>query len=537
MGVAAFNVALALWLIHVSPTRAAFTAVANTAYAAGPLLAVLCCLPAIVRAWRARREVSAAARRRLAAAAALLTGVLCFAVGQSIWTVYENVLHRRTPFPSPADAFFIAAYLFMAAGILLLPSRAAPLLARGRLLMDAVTAMAAILTFSWYFVLAPQVAASTDSAFATALGLLYPVMDLVLLFCLLMIVGGRVRGGVGRGATVALAGGFVGVVVIDTAFLVGVMHGTYATGGIVDLGWPVGYMLIALAARHLLIPPAAGRRATPDTATDPANAAPADGRTSWFVALLPYALMPPTLALVGAIYHEGGHDLRSLGSYALAIALFVLVLVRQLLVLSENEVLCRQLRQLNASLEQSNAQLRALATTDAMTRLANHRAMQDRLREEVARSRRTAQPFALLLIDVDHFKSLNDQFGHPAGDAVLRQVAEMIRDGVRTGDLPARYGGEEFAVVCPLATAERVVTLAERLRAAIAAHAFGPRAVTVSIGVSGTDVVGLDVDGLIRSADQALYASKHDGRNRVTVAAAARVEQVALCPSQLAVAG
>jgi diguanylate cyclase (GGDEF)-like protein len=170
-------------------------------------------------------------------------------------------------------------------------------------------------------------------------------------------------------------------------------------------------------------------------------------------------------------------------------------------------------------LEQANAKLEALATTDGMTGLLNHRAFQERLREELARRTRSQKPLALMLLDVDHFKQYNDSFGHPAGDETLRLVAELLRTQTRATDFPARYGGEEFVIILTdtdLATAQE---LAERLRLCICAHPFPHRQTTVSIGLSSTEKGFMEAEALIASADAALYNAKRSGRNQsVTVA-------------------
>lgn len=174
-------------------------------------------------------------------------------------------------------------------------------------------------------------------------------------------------------------------------------------------------------------------------------------------------------------------------------------------------------------IEKDRAAIRELAIRDGLTGLLNRREFLERLREELLRSRRYAHPCALLLLDIDRFKAINDTWGHPAGDEVLRAVAARIRDSVRPTDKVARYGGEEFAVLLPETALEAAVMLAERLRAAIAAcavavapgHTLTP---TASIGVAAfPEDAGTD-EALIELADRALYAAKQGGRDRVAAA-------------------
>ena len=183
------------------------------------------------------------------------------------------------------------------------------------------------------------------------------------------------------------------------------------------------------------------------------------------------------------------------------------------------------------------AQIEDQATKDGLTGLANHRHFYDRLAEELERARRTRQPVTLLMLDIDDFKHLNDTFGHPAGDEVLRTIGRLLQAELRKGgDLAARYGGEEFCVILPGVGAARPVdgagepagatggaALAERLRRSIASFPFAlgaagaPVHVTVSIGVAWWPNGAEDLDELVGRADAALYAAKRAGKDRVEV--------------------
>lgn len=160
------------------------------------------------------------------------------------------------------------------------------------------------------------------------------------------------------------------------------------------------------------------------------------------------------------------------------------------------------------------------ATTDGLTGLNNHRVFIEQLNQEIERAARYSRDISLLMIDIDHFKSFNDIYGHQAGDRVLKNVAESIQKSIRATDFAARYGGEEFAVILPETIGEQALVVAERLRVNISAHELslqkGERAfVTASIGFATYPLDADDGGTLIRKADQGFYLAKESGRNRI----------------------
>lgn len=159
------------------------------------------------------------------------------------------------------------------------------------------------------------------------------------------------------------------------------------------------------------------------------------------------------------------------------------------------------------------------AQIDGLSGLWNRRYFDQRLTQEVSESRRHGNPLSLVMCDVDRFKRLNDQFGHPFGDRVIERVAQILAGG-RTSDVACRYGGEEFGLILPSTSAERALEVAERLRVAIEAHVWSGHAdlvVTASFGVADFRALGTDAspEDLVRAADAALYRAKQQGRNRI----------------------
>src|SRR5216683_219360 len=160
----------------------------------------------------------------------------------------------------------------------------------------------------------------------------------------------------------------------------------------------------------------------------------------------------------------------------------------------------------------------ANALTDELTKLPNRRALAQQFLKEITRARRGHKPIAFLMVDLDHFKGVNDSYGHLQGDAVLAELASIISTGARESDVCARYGGEEFALILHETNDAGARILAERIRAKVAAHTFpGGLKLTISIGVAATAEPAI-FTSLIERADQALYAAKMGGRNQVRVA-------------------
>lgn len=177
--------------------------------------------------------------------------------------------------------------------------------------------------------------------------------------------------------------------------------------------------------------------------------------------------------------------------------------------------------------KQLEAELRRVAASDPLTGLPNRRAFFDALESETARSRRYGQPLAVVMLDIDHFKIVNDSHGHHVGDRVLRAFAQHCRSALREQDITGRLGGEEFGVILPQTSAEEAIPVAERLRAsteALVVHAAGQAVgISISIGIGPFRFDDTDGFSALRRADAALYVAKRDGRNRVRLHADAPV--------------
>jgi len=190
----------------------------------------------------------------------------------------------------------------------------------------------------------------------------------------------------------------------------------------------------------------------------------------------------------------------------------------------------------HASLALRNAwlleEMREMADRDALTGIANRRSFDARLELELKRAQRTNDPLSLLLIDLDHFKGLNDAHGHLSGDEALCRVAAALADHAREIDMPARYGGEEFALLLPSCPPEDATAVADRLREAILGLDGLPAPLTASVGVASWPRNALDARALVAASDEALYAAKRAGRDRV-LASATLIDELAPGPHGL----
>jgi diguanylate cyclase (GGDEF)-like protein len=181
-----------------------------------------------------------------------------------------------------------------------------------------------------------------------------------------------------------------------------------------------------------------------------------------------------------------------------------------------------KIKQLQDELRDKNLRLEAINRTDELTGLTNRRHFMELAKHELSRARRHLAPLAVVMIDADHFKKINDGLGHLAGDRVLASIGKALHSGIRDYDIAARYGGEEFALLLPQTSGEDARVVAERCRNTIASTtlAYQNRAlrVTVSAGVAALpEAKASSIEDLVRLADEALYRAKAGGRNRVVV--------------------
>jgi diguanylate cyclase (GGDEF)-like protein/putative nucleotidyltransferase with HDIG domain len=239
-------------------------------------------------------------------------------------------------------------------------------------------------------------------------------------------------------------------------------------------------------------------------------------------------LIPAVIILVFSLWSTDRSSSLAIGTYSCSVLLLIFIFAKQLVAIYEIHGLNQGFQRLqrvvdekNAALLQANAHLEALATTDPLTELPNHRALIETLEKEVERARRYGHPLSILFFDGDHFKRVNDTYGHSVGDAVLRELGSRGKSILRGGDTLGRYGGEEFMVLLPQTDLALSLEVAERLRVAIAVHPLatglveGGLHVTISIGIATFPIDGRIVSEVVEKADQAMYWAKRLGRNQI----------------------
>jgi diguanylate cyclase (GGDEF)-like protein len=406
------------------------------------------------------------------------------------------------PFPSLVDPPYLAFYVLMGLALFRVPLAPAAKPQQARLGLDLAVAVLGGGMAVWYLVLAPTVTEGGTSALQMATSIAYPVGDMVLLAGLGIVVL-RWSPLALRRPLVFIVGGLSLFILADLAYGYALLHGTYTAGGPIDMLWIGALALFALAATQQ----GEARPGTGETSIP--LRAPTEGKVSW----LPFGALAVGSATLLSSQWEN-RFVPELSLVAVAIALAALIAVRQYLAQGEMIRLQRELRE-------AHEEMAKLASQDPLTGMANRRSFDENLEAELERASRYGRALSILFIDVDHFKAINDDHGHTAGDNALKELSSVMRDCLRPTDFPSRWGGEEFVVLLPETGSVEALHAAERIRASVEGHEFsfsGEMGLTCSIGASSWPDDAADARGLLRLADDAVYDAKREGRNRVMAA-------------------
>jgi len=426
----------------------------------------------------------------------MAAGQLLWIGGDVVFVWYENVLHID-PFPSWADAFYVAGYPVIALGLYLFIRGRRP---RGDVggTLDAATVTAGLGLLSWVTLAQPTINSSQESLLTAAVAAAYPVADIVLVAALVRLL--TLPGG-GWGSLRLLLIALALLVAGDTLFLALGLFGAGESYPI-DFLWLASYLAWGAAALHPSMVPL----------SLPAPETPVGFRRARLVVMTLATLIAP-----GVLGAERFAQLRldvvavTVGS----VLLFLLVVGRMWLAI-------REIGASNAALQRLQEELAFQAAHDPLTDLPNRAEAMRLIHAGLSRARRSGDLLALVFVDLDGFKKVNDTCGHRGGDLVLRVVAQRLLSELRAGDVVARLGGDEFVVLLePIDTEASAVDVAERLITAISRPiplAPGEEVqVGASIGMVYNQDAGTDAETLLHEADVAVYRAKAHGRGRVEV--------------------
>jgi two-component system cell cycle response regulator len=414
----------------------------------------------------------------------IAASMVFYSAGTTTFYVHHEILGDPS-FPTPADLFYLADYACAVASVVLFVRRRTPdwdLIAS----VDAGILVVGATLLQWVFLISPAAYDDAEvSALARAVSGAYPLLDILLLAMVLRLM---------LGAGVRTRSFWLLTVAVLVYLAADAGYGVQSLMGIVrpimplEMAWSTGTCLVGLAALHPSM-----RRLDERSLTGAPSAGP--GRLG---ALGAASLMAPAVL---AIQYARGVDPQIPVVVGTCVVSFLLVMVRM------------------ASLVRAQ---RRVAITDALTGLHTRGYFEEAIRTETARASRAGGRLALLILDIDRFKQVNDSYGHAGGDKVLREAAARLRSCVRGGDVVARYGGEEFAVVLPETAEADAVRIGERIRTTLASTPIAVNdttwiSVSVSVGVAVMPTHGRTPEELALTADRALYAAKEAGRNRLVV--------------------
>jgi diguanylate cyclase (GGDEF)-like protein len=487
VGVAAF----ALLVLTHTPNEGLAVTLSNVVQALAPAAAAIACR-------RARSRAQDPDHRRgwqfLAMSAA------SWSAGQLIWTFYE-ISGVAAPFPSLADVGYLLAVPFALVAIWSFSDRSNG--SRWMVaVLDGLILAGGLLAISWPLVLGPSWDAGAESSFEFGLTLAYPVGNLVVASIALL---GLMRSDRRRTAMpmTQITSGYLVLIAADSIFVWSSLQGTETSISVADVGWVSGYLVLLIGALRYPVMTETDRSAVVVTPS------------------LQRAAVPLTVIAVAWVIRlwqvvTGAPDDRFLT--AVTVVTVALVLGRYLMTMRENQELTNELQRKIGELTAREQQLSHQAFHDPLTGLANRRLFSDRVEHALNRSRRTGDLTAVLFVDLDDFKTVNDSLGHAAGDRLLASVAARLSGCVRPGDTVARLGGDEFGVLLEeMEGTEHAAEVARRILDSldVAFPLDGRQVFTrASVGVATDDLTSRRAGAdLLSDADVALYAAKGAGKS------------------------
>lgn len=455
------------------------------------------------------------------------------ALGQLVWIIEKHGFDRMAE-PSAATPLWLGGYLMVLIALVNWPGR----LERkpsAQYLLDSLILSAGLLAVAWVYLLGPKLMSREAVPLLTVLDVVYVAFDVAAAVALIQAI----RRGIDVRYRITTFIGLAGLLALglsDFLQAVPLLQGRVGSDFKI-LSWPFAASCANLAAFAYAM----------DSQRPKSNQAKPQVLNLRWRMELPYLALVPVAALLVLVNADSSLARYELGVKICAILLTAALGLRQYIALRDNDRLVDELQvahgeleakneeisrtnddltdvlgrltEKNQELAMANEQLARLVTVDGMTGLGNHRAFHERLRLEVEAARRFSHPLTVIIADLDHFRRYNDEFGHPAGDEVLRHVAKTLFDEVDLKAYPARYGGEEFAIVLPYMTASEAVDVAQRIGTAVASRVHLRRPITISFGIADLEGNQWSAEILVQEAFRALDAAKNRGRNQIVLTA------------------
>lgn len=452
----------------------------------------------------------------------LLTSLGCysFSVAEGIWFYSRNIAHVEVSYPGWADLFFFLQIFFYIAAFAYQLGQRKENSYQIKFLFDMAIIIAVSTALSWHFLIQPLIEEVSVSPILFAVSISYPIGDLLLLF-------GAVSFYIGsayffpRRVLCLIAASLIVQVLADTAYLFSTANGGYSSGSIYDPLWSLGLLLMSLAGLYAL----EHTEAPPQKVAERID----EGQISLRL-LLPYFSL--VLLFVVMIFEQKG-DMN--GLIAGAGVSVILIITRQIFTLRDNRKLLASYHQLtsvlehkveqrteevtskNNLLEKAVDQMKHMAYHDALSGLPNRRLYLEKLESAIRAAGQTSQKVAVVFIDLDRFKNVNDTFGHEFGDLLLQEFAQKLQENLRSDDTVSRQGGDEFTLILNnFHSQQDMVPLIRRLQSALEKPLTiqGQELhVSMSIGIAVYPEDGETPDELLKNADNAMYNAKEKGKN------------------------
>lgn len=443
-------------------------------------------------------------------------GIVSYSIGEAIYFYYELILKVEVSSPSICDLFYLLQYPFLLAGVLYIVSKKHSGYFSVRLLFDILLVVIIFLTFTWHYFMQYILVQEGMNKLLAFILVAHPIGDFGVLMAIifLTIIPDRIFS---RRVVAIATLGLTLEVITDLLYLYVITFNTVFNVALFEPLWMLSILLIALAGQLYI-----------DTENEPLR----ENRkyTPYINLLIPYICVIAMFMVVIKIMEK---NLFFMGFMITVI----LVIIRQIFTIIENNNLMKLLQKSYEELEIKKLELEAAnkellkfgvikdkeSKTDFLTGLYNRRYMDEGLKELIEKCKISLSKNSILMIDIDHFKKINDTYGHQIGDFVLKQVSEIMKESLRGSDILIRFGGEEFLSLLTDTDIDSAKMIAERLRKKVEKGIFVADymeiPVTISIGIAEIGDVKVEEDFMskVEKADKALYDAKMAGRNRIAV--------------------